>query len=408
MNVEIFPRKLCGTVSAPSSKSVAHRALICASLADKKSYLKMNTFSDDISATINCLKQLGTKIEIDGENVTVTPTEKYPEKVILDCGESGSTLRFLLPVVSALGVEATFIGKGRLFERPIDELLDALEKNGAKIKRGNPLCISGKLSGGKFSITGEVSSQFVSGLLLALPLCSGEVEITGEIKSKPYIDITLDALKNFGIEFKNEKNKFYIKKQNYHFTKMQVEGDWSNSACLLASGATVKNLDKNSAQGDKKILEIFEKFGAKIIENSDGISVEKNQLFGCEIDATDIPDLVPVVAVIASTAKGETVIKNTARLHFKESDRVASTVELVNSLGGIATATENEIIIHGVETLNGGTVESFNDHRIVMAAASAAQSCKDSVVIKNTEAVNKSYPQFFEIINLLGGVANVL
>lgn len=386
MNIEIIPKKLSGTVTAPSSKSVAHRALICAALADGKSTLKISGISDDIKATVRCVEQLGARVEISGENVTVVPPERIPEKATFDCGESGSTLRFILPVAVALGIESIFTGSERLFERPVAPLLDELKNHNVRCGRAFPLTVSGKMQGGDFSITGEISSQFVSGLLLAMPLCGGRLKVSGELVSKPYVDMTVGVMKQFGIEI---GNNFEIKKQTYHKNNFCVEGDWSNAAYFLSLGVTVKNLNKNSTQGDKKILEILKNFPS-------------------EIDASDTPDLVPLSAVIAADKKGKTVIKNVSRLRHKESDRILSTVEMINALGGKAEETKNEIIITGVEKLCGGTVDSFNDHRIVMAAAVAAAKCTGKVTIKNAEAVSKSYPDFFDVYNSLGGAAYVV
>lgn len=386
MNIEIIPKKLSGTITAPPSKSVAHRALICAALADGKSTLKISGFSDDIKATVRCVEQLGARVEISGENVTVIPSEKIPEKAVFDCGESGSTLRFILPVAAALGIESVFTGSERLFERPVEPLLDELEKHNVKCGRKNPLILSGKMQGGDFTITGEISSQFVSGLLLAMPLCGGRLKVSGGLVSKPYVDMTVGVMKQFGIKI---ENNFEIKKQTYHKNNFCVEGDWSNAAYFLSLGVTVKNLNKNSTQGDKKILEILKNFPS-------------------EIDASDTPDLVPLLAVISADKKGKTVIKNVDRLRHKESNRILSTVEMINALGGKAEETKNEIIITGVEKLCGGTVDSFNDHRIVMAAAVAAAKCTGKVSIKNAEAVSKSYPDFFDVYNSLGGAAYVV
>lgn len=386
MNIEIIPKKLSGTITAPPSKSVAHRALICAALANGKSTLKISGFSDDIKATVRCVEQLGVRVEISGENVTVVPPLKIPEKAVFDCGESGSTLRFFLPVAAALGIESVFTGSERLFERPVAPLLDELEKHNVRCGRAFPLTVSGKMQGGDFTITGEISSQFVSGLLLAMPLCGGRLKVSGELVSKPYVDMTVGVMKQFGIEI---GNNFEIKKQTYYKNNFCVEGDWSNAAYFLPLGVTVKNLNENSTQGDKKILEILKNFPS-------------------EIDASDTPDLVPLLAVIAADKKGKTVIKNVDRLRHKESNRILSTVSLINSLGGKAEETKNEIIITGVEKLCGGTVDSFNDHRIVMAAAVAAVKCAGKVTIKNAEAVSKSYPDFFDVYNSLGGAAYVV
>lgn len=407
MNIKIIPKKLSGTADAPSSKSAAHRALVCAALADGKSTVKINGISEDIAATVGCLEQLGAKIKISGENVEVMPAEKYPESAVLDCGESGSTLRFLLPVAAALGISAVFTGRGRLGKRPVEDLLCELRNHGVRCSDGFPVEISGKLTDGSYKIPGNITSQYATGLMLALTVCGGELTITEPIESKPYIELTAEIMRGFGAEIENENNTYKIKKKKLTAKSFNVEGDWTNAAALIACGAEVRNLDKNSVQGDRKILGILEKFGAEIYEKNGAFSADFSSLNAAEIDAKDIPDLVSVIAVIAAAAEGRSVIKNVFRLKYKESDRIASTVQLINSLGSSAEAVKNEIIIDG-GGLDGGTVDSCGDHRIVMAAAAAARFCENSVIIKNAEAVSKSFPDFFDIYNSLGGAAHVM
>lgn len=408
MKIKITPKTLCGKIEAPASKSVAHRMLICAALAKGKSTIKLNKTSDDIEATANCLKSLGVAIEKNGNEWTVTPPAEFSEKAELNCKESGSTLRFLLPVVSALGVEATFTAEGRLPDRPVTPLLDEMQKHGIVCDGKFPLHISGKLTGGKFTIAGNISSQFITGLLLALPICGGEIEVIPPVESKPYIDITLSVLSLFGIDVEENGNTFKIKNNNFNSGSFTVEGDWSNAASFLLMGAEISGLDKNSAQGDKKILDVIRSFGGEIIEENGTIRASLSSLHGTDIDASDIPDLVPVVSALAATADGTTKIYNADRLRLKESDRIKSTVEMINSLGGEAHETDDGIIIIGKKSLSGGVVDSFNDHRIVMAAAVASQKCENCVIIKKAQAVTKSYPEFFEDFNSLGGDTNVM
>ena len=410
MKIKINPKTLCGKIEAPASKSVAHRTLICAALAKGKSTVKLNKTSEDIEATASCLKSLGVTIEKSGNEWTVTPPAKFPEKAELDCGESGSTLRFMLPVVSALGIEATFTAHGRLPDRPIAPLLDEMKKHGVICSDTFPLHISGKLTGGKFRIAGNISSQFITGLLLALPLCEeeSEIEIIPPVESKPYIDITTKVLSDFGPKIEENGNIYKVRHSDLQSGAFNVEGDWSNAAFLLALGTWVSGLDRNSAQGDRKILDVLCAFGAELIEDGNSIRVSLANLHSTEIDASDIPDLVPVICAVAATADGTTKIYNATRLRLKESDRIKSTVEMINSLGGDAHETEDGIIINGRKSLSGGTVESFNDHRIVMAAAVASQKSENCVIINNAQAVNKSYPEFFKDFNSLGGDANVM
>ncbi len=393
MITEIIPNKLSGKIKAISSKSVAHRMLICASLADKESKLQIDTTSLDIEATVSALVSLGAEITIDGNIYTVTPI-KDKKDAFVDCNESGSTLRFLVPVGAALGKKCTFTGKGRLPSRPMKTLTEVLRDNGVRVNDSFPIEIEGVLAKGKYTLDGSVSSQFVTGLLLALPnVGGGEIEVTGEMQSKSYIDITLSVMEKFGVKVEENGNRFIVPDTKFTSADLTAEGDWSNAAFFLASGVEVENLDINSEQGDKKIVQILKKL---------------NESGDIEIDVSDIPDLVPIIAVKSAVRKGRTSIINAERLKLKESDRILSTVSMINNLGGSATGTENSIIIDGKEKLSGGDVDSFNDHRIVMASAIAAQYSENKVVINGAEAVNKSYPNFFEDYKKLGGVCNVL
>ena len=410
MDIKITPSVLGGMAEAPASKSVAHRMLICAALADRKSTIRINKTSEDIEATAGCLESLGVAIEKNGELWTVIPPDSFPDKATLDCGESGSTLRFMLPVVSALGIAATLTGHGRLPERPIAPLLDEIKKHGVKAESGFPIKVSGKLTGGKYKIAGNISSQFITGLLLALPLCDGESEIKviPPVESKPYIDITTSVLADFGIEIKENGNIYSVFPTRPTGGAFTAEGDWSNGAFLLAMGVDVTGLRKKSVQGDRKILDVLRSLGAQIKEGDSTFSADVSYLHGTEIDAADIPDLVPVISALASTAQGETRIYNASRLRLKESDRIETTVRMINSLGGEAVATNDGLIIKGKSKLSGGTVDGCGDHRIVMSAAVAAANCENPVIITGAQAVNKSYPEFFNEYISLGGKIDVL
>ena len=393
MNVVITPKKLTGEIDAISSKSVAHRMLICAALAEGVSCLQIDTTSLDIEATVSALRSLGAEITIDGNTYTVTPV-KDKNDAFVDCNESGSTLRFLVPVGAALGKKCTFTGHGRLPERPMKTLTDELKNHGIRVNDSFPIEIEGELKSGRFAVDGSVSSQFITGLLLALPQAGGgEIEVTGTLQSRSYIDITISVMKNFGVEVTENGNVFIVPDKRFRASDLRAEGDWSNGAFFLASEVKVNNLDENSKQGDKKITDVLSQLN------------QSGEIF---IDVSDIPDLVPVIAVKASVRNGITNIINAERLKLKESDRILSVVTMINNLGGQAEGTENSIVIFGKEKLKGGQIDSFNDHRIVMASAVAAQYCEEDVTITGAEAVNKSYPHFFEDYKKLGGIVNVL
>ena len=408
--VRIKNSKFFGTVSMPPSKSAAHRAIICAALARGKSTIFPVDFSNDIKATTECMKFLGADIEFDGEKLTVDGTNVFKKKnVVLDCGESGSTLRFLIPVCAAGGVNAVFLGHGKLPERPIGIYLECLpEKNvECRTKGGLPLEISGQLKSGIYEIAGNVSSQFITGLLLALPLLDSDSEIilTTELQSSSYIDMTTDIMHQFGVDVERTERGWRISgNQSYKPQSFKVEGDWSQAAFFMTAAA---NLDANSHQGDKECMEIYKKFGASIKESKKSIIIEKNKLSGIEINAGNIPDMVPALAVTAALAEGVTVIKGAERLRIKECDRLAAMADGLSRLGADIKETNDGFVITGVKSLHGGEVEGYNDHRVVMSLAVAGAFANGDVVISDMESINKSYPKFFEDYRKLGGIADV-
>lgn len=399
MNAIITPSNLIGSVNAPASKSVAHRMLICAALSDKVTTINCSTTSVDIQATVSCLNSLGASITETENGFTVQPIKKANGGATLNCRESGSTLRFMLSVAAIFGEEISFIGEGRLPQRPIYQLCDTLKAHGVEFStQALPLTLSGRLTSGEYRIAANSSSQFISGLLLALPATKGMSKIIteGEIQSRPYIEITLDTLRQFGIETEFNDNIITVHESDGFISKGEytVEGDWSNGAFFICGNGiksnSIKtlNLNPSSKQGDKKIAEILGEF-------------DKDETI---IDVGDIPDLVPIMAVKASFSSGKTVFTNAARLKIKESDRLASTAKMINDLGGKAIAAEDSLTVFA-SPLRGGTVNACNDHRIVMSAAIAASGCQEAVIINGCEAVNKSYPTFFEDYKALGGKA---
>lgn len=419
MTVNCTPSAISGKIRAISSKSDAHRLLICAALSENETKINCNVMSKDIAATICCLKSMGTDISVDGDVITVTP-KSFNKKADLDCGESGSTLRFLMPVVSALGIDTTITGHGRLPERPISPLKEEMEKKGVIFHTNNkfPLHLTGQLQSGEYEIQGNISSQFITGLLFALPLISGDsrIKLIPPVESKSYLNITVSVLRKFGIEIEEQENLYIIKgNQKYISPKeITVDGDWSNSSFFLCAGAlsengvTVTDLDINSPQGDKKILDVLSSMGADVKISGNEITVKKNKLNGITVDASDIPDAVPIISVVASACNGDTKIINAQRLRIKESDRIKSVVEMITSVGGNVKETADGMIIHGGKELTGGTVNGYNDHRIVMSASILSSLCKDDVKITDSNATQKSYPDFFVYFNKMGGNANVL
>ncbi|MBQ8296412.1 MAG: 3-phosphoshikimate 1-carboxyvinyltransferase [Ruminococcus sp.] len=408
MDIRIQPCKLSGDVSIPSSKSYAHRALICAALASGRSVIDGISMSKDIEATISAMSALGADCTV-GENgrIIVDGITAPSEKAIIDCNESGSTLRFVIPIAAALGADAEFRGRGRLPERPIDIYTRELSKNGIKFEYNNtmPFEISGQLSSGVYEIEGNVSSQFITGLLFALPLLKGDsvIKLTSKLESKPYVDITIDCLKRFGIEIEESDESYIVKgSQKYIPCDVTVEGDYSQAAFFytanaLGSSINLKNLNPESVQGDKKILDII----SEMCYN--GTVLKK-----FNADCSDIPDLVPILTVLGCFGTETSEIFNAERLKIKESDRLEAISVTLNKLGGNVTVTEDGLIIEPVSSLHGGIVDSFGDHRIVMSAAIAATMADGDIIIKNAQAVEKSYPDFFRDYNNLGGKANVI
>ncbi len=391
MDITILPGKLHGTVQAIPSKSQAHRYLICAAFADRPTMLICPQTNRDIEATADCLRALGADIAQNEIGYHVQPIVKLPSAAVLPCGESGSTLRFLLPIIGALGVDGTFLLEGRLPHRPLSPMWEEMGRMGCQLTRPTETSIrcTGQLRPGEFTINGGVSSQFVTGLLFAMALLPGysHLHITGQLESKPYVDMTLLALSAFGVT---------VQDCSVHGCRpfsspgqLTVEGDWSNGAFFLVAKALecpleITNLDPDSPQGDRAAAQLCN-------------DLEAN----CQISAADIPDLVPVLSVLAAAKRGA-VFTDIQRLRLKESDRVAAVIAMLTALGGRAEADANTLTVYGTG-ITGGTVDSVNDHRIAMSAAIAATAAKSPVTIFNAQCVAKSYPAFWQEYQRLGG-----
>ncbi len=389
MDITITPRTLQGEIEIIPSKSQAHRILICAAFADGPTDLICPTFNRDMEATIGCLRSFGAEIRKTSFGCQIIPVSALPEKATLNCEESGSTLRFLLPVAGALGVDTTFRMAGRLPQRPLSPLWEEMQHMGCTLTRptADTIRCTGKLRPGSYSVDGSVSSQYITGLLLALSLMEEEstLTITGKAESRPYIQMTLDALSLFGID-PGRPGARKLRSPG----SVTVEGDWSNGAFFLAanvlgSALTVHGLREDSSQGDRAVASLLPLLEAETPT----------------VSAADIPDLIPILS-IAAACKNGAVFTDIRRLRLKESDRVASILSMLEALGGQAEAAEDTLTVHGTG-LTGGVVNSFNDHRIAMAAAIAATACTAPVTILDAGAVSKSYPRFWEEYARLGG-----
>ena len=391
MDICITPKKLYGNINAIPSKSQAHRMLICAAFSDQPTTLICPETNRDIEATANCLTALGAGITWLSNGYCVKPIEEVPFRASLPCQDSGSTLRFLLPIAGALGVDTVFQMTGRLPQRPLTPLWEEMERMGCTLTHptADTIRCTGRLRSGEYAINGTVSSQFITGLLFALSLLTGQsrLQVLGKLESAPYVSMTLAAMERFGISCND-----YCFPGNGRFHSpgtVTVEGDWSNAAFFLAAQALgspiqVGNLNPDSPQGDRACARLLPALKDKLT-----------------ISAADIPDLVPILAVTAAANQGA-VFTDIGRLRLKESDRVASVMDMLRALGGQAEADDTTLTVYGTG-LHGGTVDSHNDHRIAMSAAIAATVCDSPVTILGAQCVEKSYPKFFTDYTSLGG-----
>ena len=414
MTVTVNTDALSGVIPAIPSKSYAHRMMICAAFSEEPSRIFCTSGSEDILATIRCLNAMGASITYEDGVIEVIPVDRtaLPSSASMDCGESGSTLRFLLPVACALGIDGEFVMHGRLSQRPLSPLYEELIRHGAVLAQQGtqPFLISGRLSDPDFSIAANVSSQFISGLLFALPLMGGgTIRMTGEIQSGSYLDITVECMRLAGIDVTLQGDTYHVQGTYRMPAESTVQGDWSNAAFWLCAGAigpqavTVTGLNLYSAQGDRKILDVLERFGAGIQKTEDSVTVSPEKLSGIALDASDIPDLVPVITAVACRAAGETRIEHAERLRIKESDRIQSVCALLNAFGADYTEKPDGMIIRGGKPLHGATVSSCNDHRIAMTAAVMSLLTDSAITIEQAESVNKSYPSFYQDYRRLGG-----
>ena len=409
MDIRITPGPLAGTVTPPPSKSIAHRAILAAALTNGTSTIQNVALSQDIEATLRCISALGGGWEQDGDRLRVSgvwsrewDTAGLP---YLDCGESGSTLRFLIPIALTLNNGGVFTGRGRLMERPQKPYFDIFDEKGVSYQqKDGVLTLRGELESGEYRLPGNVSSQFVTGLLYALPLMEWESQIvlTSPLESRGYVDMTLEVLKDFGITVENQNYERFIVPGDQWCTARSytIEADWSQAAFWLAAGSLgnpvlTVGLSDQSTQGDRVIDEHFASFAWGTWRT-------------VEIDVSDCPDLLPPLAVMAAFHDGTTRLTNATRLRLKESDRLATVTKMLTALGGQVEEGPDWLAIPGTRFLKGGTVDGANDHRIVMAAAIAATRCTGPVTILGAEAVNKSYPRFWEEYKRLGGEFDVL
>lgn len=423
MNVKIKPNEIKGKMKSIPSKSLLHRAIILSGIAKDREIIleQVNTISEDIEATLTCIEKLGAKTKVERDSIRITSLGNIKKsKVELHCKESGTTLRLLLPLVSTFSKEATVDCSEGLRKRPIRELIETLEESGLYFKeKGFPINISGNVTTDFFKISGDISSQYVSGLLLLSSLLDqrSSIYLTTKLESRAYVNITIKVLRDFGIIVNElEEGVFEIyggREKILPPKEYQIEGDWSNAAFFLVGGCLgdsikMSGLNLESSQGDKKIVQILKKAGAILTCSDDFISSNRSHLNSFEVDFSETPDLFPILSVVAALSKGQSILKGGERLKLKESNRIESTFQMLKSLGADVKKREDGLIIQGKEILDGGIVNSFNDHRIVMSVTMASIRCKEPVSIVNAGAVKKSYPNFFEDFKKVGGIFDVI
>lgn len=415
--IKIIPKKLKGEINIPPSKSMAHRAVICASLSKGISIIENIEFSDDIIATIEGMKALGADIKSE-ENKLIINGEGIFKKHLstIDCNESGSTLRFLVPLSLVRENDVRFIGRGNLGRRPLDTYYEIFQRENILYsqKQGElDLRVKGRLKGGLFKIKGNISSQFITGLLFTLPLLNdnSRIIVTTTLESKAYVDLTISMMKKFGVIVENIDYKEFIIRGNQEYKPFnyRIEGDYSQAAFYLCADAlgsdiSCNNLDLNSLQGDKECIEILQRMGAELDISS--MKILGNCLNATVIDAAQCPDIIPVLTVVSALSKGETRIINGERLRIKECDRLKAITSELNKLGANIKELSDGLIINGVEAFKGGEVFSHNDHRIAMSLAIASTRCSEPMILEAPECVKKSYPSFWEDFRKIGGIVN--
>ena len=422
MDMTFFSAPLKGTVAAPASKSEAHRRMICAGLTKGETMLGGFMESDDMAATARCLKALGAQIDRKDDVLTITGGAKKIGKLpVLDCGESGATLRFFVPIALAAAGGGVFRMHGRLGQRPMEVYRDLFVPRGVRWRMGvgcdgaAELTVKGALEPGHYVMPGNVSSQFVSGLLFALPMLAEDSTLTVEppVESAGYIRMTVEALQQSGIQLEEiAPFSWHIAgNQTYQANERQLSGDYSQAAVLLCAGAlghrvTVTGLAQETTQGDRVILANLAALGAKVQEDASGVTVTAQTLHGATLDMANCPDIAPILALVCQMAEGESRLTGCGRLRLKECDRLAATVETLNLLGGSAKAEGDTIVIQGGKSLKGGVMlPNYNDHRMVMMGMIAASVAQEPVTVQGVEALNKSWPEFLNVYQNLGGKA---
>ncbi len=413
MSITIRKGTLCGTVVAPPSKSMTHRSLITAALAKGQSVLEKPLISLDTQATVSALEALGVKINVEGDSWIVEGGKLYPPRGIINCNESGTTLRLMLGVCSLLGSNCTLTGAPQLLKRPNKPLLEGLEQVGVKAQSDDgypPITVKGPMKGGEVQIRGDVSSQFISSIILAAPYAENpvKVKVSTRLESKPYVQMTLDAMKRRGVRATTNRDltEINVPRGEYVATRTRIEGDWSSGAFMLAAGVLagkvhVDNLDTGSSQADKEILHALGLMGAHVEIKGKRVTAEKSYLKGIEMDLSDCPDIFPIISVLCAVARGESKLTGLDRLRIKESDRLKSMTEGLRMMGARINVTDKACTIQG-GSVKGADINTYGDHRIAMSFAVLGLVAEGETIIYNPDCVAKSYPGFWDDLAGLG------
>jgi 3-phosphoshikimate 1-carboxyvinyltransferase len=419
VNVIIYPRSLSGSINVPSSKSQTHRAVIAAALAKGKSTISNINYSDDILATIGAMEKIGAKFIKNPGQLIVNGSGKVAidDDNFVECNESGSTLRFVTPLFALSKQKIVFTGKKSLFQRPMGVYEDIFKQMNLQYQKNeDSLIVSGELLPGRYEIPGNISSQFISGLMFSLPLLKedSELVILEPYESKGYVDMTIDVLGLAGISVEATKNGYYVKgNQSYKPINIKIEGDYSQMAVYAVMGVLgndlfCRNMVYPSLQPDSRIIDFIRNSGGQVEVKDSGIQFCKSETKAAVYDVSQSPDIAPILAILAAFSKGESRIINAQRLKYKESNRLLSTYTMLQTIGVEVEMTDDELIIKGVDDYNGGLFDSFNDHRIVMASAASSIRSTKQITIKDAQAVNKSYPDFFSDLIALGASVDLI
>jgi 3-phosphoshikimate 1-carboxyvinyltransferase len=411
MDILLDNKVLSGSIEAISSKSYAQRAIFCSILARGKSRIKLDTISEDIEAAIDCARAIGCKVSYEDKILLIDSSGKLKDEALIDIKESGTSLRLILSVLGVLNIKSQIIRSGSLVKRTNEILFDLLRSSGVEIKeKDSDIYMQGTFKSGSYKLRADVSSQFISSAMLGLAYYKDKsfIELTSELESKPYVNMTIDVMKNFSASVE-EKENGYLVQGPYTAADYEVEKDWSNALFFIASGAEVMGLNLKSKQADRRAMDFIKDLGYENISEH-GVKIEKLRPAKKIriLDAKDMPDSVPILSVLAAKEEGYTKVINIERLRYKESNRIKTTLELLKKLGVNPIEKDNSFEFSSIDKFNSARIKTYNDHRIAMSAVIASSFCKSKLRVDNVECIDKSYINFLDDFKNLGGVYSVL